>query len=117
MSISTLINRTCHLHLRDESGTLDDYGNDLPSVTVTATVCEIQPRRANEDDNQGELSDDDYVAYFIPGTDLSTADAVVVAGETFELVGKPPVWRSPRTGENVYVAAYVRRTAGSEDAS
>ena len=119
MSIATLISRNCTLLLRDESGTVDDYGNDIPSVTLLATVCELQPRRANEGDAAEEISEDDYVAYFLPGTDLSTADAVAMTdtGETFEFVGKPPVWRNPRTGANVYVEAFIRRTAGSEDAS
>lgn len=117
MSIATLINRDCTLLLRDDSGTVDDYGNDIASVTTVATVCELQPRRSNEDNGAGEVSDDDYVAYFLPGTDLSTADAVVVDSETFEFVGKPPVWRSPRTQANVYVEAFVSRIAGSGDAS
>jgi len=102
--------------LRETSGT-DDYGNETKADTTVATVCELQPRRAVEGDSAEEISEDDFVAYFLPGQDLSTADALVVDGETYEFVAKPPTWRNPASGLNVYTHANVRRVAGAEDAS
>lgn len=116
MSIAALINRSCVLLRRDVSGT-DDYGNDTTTDTAIETVCEIQPRRANEDDRTEEVSEDDYVAWFLPTEDLTTADALVVDGATYEFVGHPPTWRNPRTQAEAFTEAYVRRIAGAEDGS
>ena len=91
----------------------------MVSETTEETVCELQPRRATEGDNAGEIAEGEFTAYFMPDLDLTTADGLVLTdtGEAFEFVGKPPTWRYPSTGANGYTAAYVKRTAGSEDAS
>lgn len=114
MPIENLINRECVLLLRSPSGSTDEYGNELVVETLVSTVCELQPRRVDEAGDEGEVSDDDYVAYFLP-RDLSTADAVVVDGATYEFTGKPPVRRNPRTGTDIYAKAFVRRIAGAGD--
>lgn len=118
MSLTQLLNQTGYLLARNESGTLDDYGNDVPDEVVTAISCEIQQRRRDEDADEGETSQADWLGIFAADTDLTTADAVAVNGMgTFELVGAPwPVY-NPRTREVSHVEATLRRTAGAEDAS
>lgn len=102
---------------RSSTGATDDRGDAVPDTDEVATVCELQQERRQEKDQQGELSDTQWVAYFLPGEDLSTADALIVDGQEFELVGDPWQARSPRTQEVSHVEVTLRRTAGSEDAS
>lgn len=118
MSLTSLINRPCLLIRRSESGDTDDYGNDIATETIVATVCEIQQIRRTEPATEGELSQGDWVAFFLPGTALDTSDAIEVDGlGTFELVGGPWVVRNPRTQQESHVEASLRRTAGAEDLS
>lgn len=116
MSIETLINRECLLLQRESTGTTDELGNETKTDSVTATVVELQPRTADEGTSTEEISADDFTAFFLPSEDLTTADAIVVDGLTYEFVGKPPTWRSPLTALS-YIEAPVRRVAGAGDGS
>lgn len=114
MSLSKLLNRTCTLILRDLSGTVDDYGNPVPSERTITTVCELQQRQRTEPGDQGEVSDTTWLLVLPAGTTIDTGDAVEVAGERYELVGAPWPARNPRTGLESHVEATVRRTAGGQ---
>lgn len=121
MSVSQLLNRDCTVISRSFSGGEDAYGNEVPEEALVSTVCELQPRareRAQgERNDQGEVSDDLYTAFFAPDEDLTTADAIVVDGFTYELVGSPWVARNPRSQVTTHIEVTVRRTAGAEDVS
>lgn len=117
MSLSTLISRPCVIVYRSESGDTDDYGNDLPTETRVDSVCEVQQVRRDEPGDQGETSDTRWDGFFLPGTDLRTADAVEVEGiGTFELVGDP--WEADSGSSGVHHAeASLRLVRGSDEAS
>lgn len=90
----------------------------MPGETELPAVCEIQQRRREEQGDQGEVSDAEWVGFFLPGTPLDTGDSVEVPGEgVFELVGAPWHARNLRTQQESHVEATLRRTAGAEDAS
>lgn len=118
MSLTQLINRPCVLLVRSATGTTDDYGNVIPSEGTVQTVCEAQPRSAVEPELASELSDEDWAAFFLPADAayLNAASGVWIPelGE-FEVIGRPPNWRNPRTEDFKYVQANLKRTAGAED--
>jgi hypothetical protein len=113
--LSQLINRPCTITRRSESGVEDAYGNDVPEETVVETVCELQQQRRDEPDQQGEVSDALWIAFFLPGTAVHTGDVLTVDGEQYEVVGDPWHPRNPRTQAEGQVEATLRRTAGSDD--
>lgn len=118
MSLTQLINRTCTIIRRSESGATDDFGNDLPTETEEDTVCEVQQQRRTEGEADEEIAEGDWLGIFPAGTDLRTGDAVRVDGiGTFELVGDPWPARNPRSQTESHVEASLRRTAGSYDES
>jgi hypothetical protein len=81
------------------------------------TVCELQQARRDEQEDSGEVSRDTWTVFFQADEDVETGDAVVVDGQTFELIGDPWQARNPRTGTESHIEATARRTAGAEDAS
>lgn len=117
MSITSLINRTCTIVSRSAGGDVDEYGGEVLTETSTTTVCELQQRRADERELQGESSDDRWIAFLNPDEEIETADILIVDGQKFEVVGDPWVARNPRTRENSHIEVQLRRTAGSEDGS
>lgn len=121
MPLATLLNQTCWIVTRPGSGDGDSYYGDQADETdptAVETVCEVQQRRRDEDEAQGELSSGTWDGFFPAGTDLNTASAVIVEGEgTFELVGDPWRARNPRTQVFGQVEATLIRTAGPEDAA
>lgn len=116
MPVATLINRSCTL-LRRSEGDADDYGNEVATDTPVSTVCEIQQRQRDEDDQMGELSDTLWTVFFLPTETVDTGDGLVVDGETYEMVGEPWVARNPMTQTNSHIEAVMRRTAGPGDSS
>jgi hypothetical protein len=116
--LASLINRKCTIFRRSPSGSSDDYGNAIKTETAVETLCEIQQRSRDERDDQGELSDTLWNAYFPAGTALRTGDEVRVDGiGYFELVGDPWPARNPRTQAESHLEATLRRTAGDEEGS
>lgn len=120
MTLSSLISRPCTIIRRVSSSDVDEYGNEEPDEETVETVCEAQPTRIAEPAAGDEVSDEDWTGFFLPGdaTTLTTADAVWVDGlGTFEIVGRPPTLRNPRTGIDAFVQVRLRRTAGAETGS
>lgn len=119
MSIAKLLSLSATLITRREGEDEDAYGAKKPDVEETSVRCELQQvplRRSGEPDEGGEASDTLWTGFFPAGTDLRTADAVVVEGRgKFELVGEPWHARNPRTGQESHLEAKLRRTAGSDD--
>lgn len=116
MSLSTLINRPCTILRRTASAAVDDYFNEIPTVTEVPAVVELQQIQRTEPDVEGEFSDTRWLAIFPPDTALTTGDAIVVDGQTYELEGDPWDVRNPRLGAASHVEATVCLTAGAEDA-
>lgn len=117
MPVTTLINRDCAILRRSASGETDDYGNETRTDTIVPTACELQQRSRDEEDDQGELSDTLWTAFFLPDEDIETGDALVVDGHVYEMVGSP--WRAkhPLTQVVSHIEATLRRTAGDGEAS
>lgn len=113
--LSQIINRPCTLLRRAPLGGDDGYGNEIETDDALTTVVEIQQRRRDETDDA--LSDEDWVAFFLPGEDVRSGDAIVVDGHKFEVIGDPWPARNPRTQTESHVECSLRRTAGPEDAS
>jgi hypothetical protein len=119
VTLSQLLSTPCTIVRRSASGTTDEHGNDIPSETTAATVCELQlqPTRASgEPSSAGELSNTLWDLFLPTGTDIRTGDAVVVRGQEYELVGDP--WDATTGSASMHhVEATVRRTVGAEDES
>lgn len=108
--LSALINRPATLVIRVDSGEVDDYGNAVLSETTVETVAELQQRRRDEPEGQGETSETDWVLFLPAGTALTTADTVTVEPlGTFEVVGDPWPARNPRTRVESHVECSVRK--------
>lgn len=115
MALANLLNRTCTITRRSTSASEDDYGNAIDSQTNVQTVCEIQQRSRDEQDDQGETSDTLWLLVLPAGTAIDTSDKVSVPGMgEFEMVGAPWPARNPRTQQESHVEATLRRTAGPE---
>lgn len=115
--LAQLINRQCQIVRRSQSSDLDDYGNEIPGEEIVETVCELQQRRRDEPGGEGETSDTEWVAFFLPEADLDTGDGLIVDGVVYEVTGDPWSARNPRTQAESHIEATLRRTAGSEEAS
>lgn len=110
--IAAPLTRSCTILRRTDSGDENDYGDPIAGdPDQITTVCELQQRQRDEGDQQGELSDTHWNLYLPAGTELGSADTVIVDGQAFELVGDPwPAW--DRTVQRVdHIEATVRRTA------
>lgn len=117
-SPADLINRTCWITRRSESDDTDDFGNEIPTETVTQSVCEVQQQRREEPGDEGELSDTTWVGFFLPTEVLNSGDSVSVEGiGSFELVGDPWTARWPDAQVDSHVEATLRRTEGPADGS
>lgn len=109
------MNRPCTLLQRSEGETEDDYGNPIPVETAVETVCEIQQQQRFEREDADELAESRWLLILPIEQSVNTGDAVVVDGETYELVGDPWRVRNPRTGIHSHIEATVRRTSGPGD--
>jgi hypothetical protein len=111
------VNRPCTLILRSKSGNVDRYGDDKPGEQFVPSVWEIQQKQRTET-VEGQVSEAEWLAIFLPGTVLDTGDGVVDDElGTFELTGAPWPARNPRTQQESHVEATAKRVAGSGDLS
>lgn len=110
--LSQLLNRPCTITSRTASGEIDESGDETYTPTTVETVCELQQRRRDEPDAQGEFSDTDWLIFLPAGTAIDTSDTVTVDGVTYEVVGDPWPARNPRTQTVSHVEASLRK-AGS----
>lgn len=118
MPLSTLLNRPCTILHQLPSADEDEYGNEIPDESATETVCEVQQRRRDEPEAQGETSETEWLGIFPAGTALRTGDTVSVEGlGELEVFGDAWPARNPRTRQDSHVEATLRMNRGSEDAS
>lgn len=117
--LSELINQTCWIVTRPGSGDGDSYYGaeaDETAATAVETVCEIQQRRRDEPNAEGELSKTDWLGIFPLDVVLKSSSAVVTEDRgTFELEGDPwKVW-DPFAQQYDHVEADLVRVSGPED--
>jgi len=117
VSLATLLNNPVQIIRRSESGSVDEYGNDIPDEMLVETVCELQQTRRDEQDDQGETSETTWLLILPAGTEIRTGDQVTADGMVFELAGDGWAARNPRTGVQSHVEATLKKTSGTEDAS
>lgn len=115
MSLAALLNRPITVIRRSTSGSTDDFGNDQPTESLIQTVGELQQRRRDEPDAEGELSDTQWTLFLPAGTDIATGDAIVCDGLIYELVGDPWDVRNPRLQAQSHIECTLRRTTSSTD--
>lgn len=99
MSILTRYMTTpCTIVRRIDSGEQDVYGDEIEGESTFDTVCDLQQRRREEPEGAGELSVTEWLLIAPVDVDLTTGDAVIVAGAEYEVVGEPARLRelSPR---------------------
>lgn len=113
MSLASLINRPCVLRHRTGGTMVDRDGNEIPEVVEIDTVCELQQRQRRE--NEEQIGDATWVAFFRPGETIGSGDEVVVDGVVYQVEGDPWPVRSPRVGTLHHVEATLRRMAGALD--
>lgn len=90
MSLRTLMNRPCTIVYRDTGTETDDYGDPVVTETTVETSCELQQKTREEPPLEGETSVTEWNVYFWDiSLELYTADALIVDGDTYELVGIP----------------------------
>ena len=108
--LSNLLNRPCVLHRPTGTVTEDAYGNSTATRVDVATVGELQQRRRDEPEGQGETSESDWVLFLPAGTEVTTADTVTVdpLGD-FEFVGQPWPVRNPRTQQESHLECSVKK--------
>jgi hypothetical protein len=84
---------------RAPSGQVDEYGNDIMSVT-RATVPNVVfvPAGSSENVSFADQSTQSETFYMPYGTDVSVLDAIEFNGDTYEVNGSPDIWSSPFSG-------------------
>lgn len=117
MSLAELTQRPCTIIRRsvDDNAAEDSHGNKIPTENQVETTCYFQQDQRLERAEDDELGESKGLAIFRADEALHTGDAVVLDGETYELVGDP--WRveNPRTQTTSHVEVTLRRTAGPGD--
>jgi hypothetical protein len=113
--LANRLRRQVTIQHHTESGELDVYGNDIPTVVEVNTVGELQQK--SRDEAGDALSQTDWRLYLPAQTPIDTNDVVLVDGEAFEVVGDPWQAFNPRTGDYEHVEVSLRRTSGEEIAA
>ncbi len=113
MSLGTFINQPCTIVTRT-ADTADTYGDITKTETSTASLCELQPSGSSSSPSESEVEGGNigvtkWRLYLEGGVSLNSDDAIVIDGETYELVGDAEVRRNSRTGLDEYTVAHVRR--------
>lgn len=111
MSVVTdLMTIPCSIVRRSNTGDVDDYGTPEQTESFVETVCEIQQVTSDEPPASGEVARTMWKAWFPPGLDIRTGDALITGNRTYEIVGDPAEWRDPDTQQDWYIEVEVART-------
>lgn len=91
----------------------DQFGNDVYTPTsVTVTDCVIWPRGSTEDAQGRDTITTGVAVLMQPGTAVAGIDAVLIAGQRYEVDGDPQTFRSPFTGRDPGVLLNLTRITG-----
>lgn len=107
--LANYLNQSCQIINRSMSVDRDDYGDEIPAETTTVVNGYIEQRGSSE---SADVTETTHFVMFPANTEIDAGDAVVVAGETFEIVGEPWVVNNPRTGVVSHVQADAKKTNG-----
>ena len=113
MSLASLINRPVTLRHKTGGTSIDRDGNEIPEVVEIDTVCELQQRQRRE--NEEQIGDATWVAFFLPGETIGSGDELVVDNVVYQVEGDPWPARNPRTQQASHIEATLRRMAGALD--
>jgi hypothetical protein len=113
--LANRLRRNVTIQHHTESGEMDVYGNDIPTVVEVKVKGELQQRSREE--AEGTISQTNWVLFLPAKTPIDTNDVVLVDDESFEVVGDPWQAFNPRTGEYEHVEVSLRRTSGEEIAA
>lgn len=100
--------------LRPGSSTRDSHGNDVPGPDVETPVdhCAVWPTGTSEQ-IQGQDQVQDHVQVLFPyGTSVLATDRLLVRGDVYQVVGRPPSWKSPFTATTAGVEVQAERVTG-----
>lgn len=118
MPLAQLINRPVVIESRAASGELDEGGAEVDDVISFETVAELQPRSVSEPTMHPDVSDSDWIGWFFPidAEYLDSGSVIWAPGlGDYEVVGKSPTWRNPRTQSDEFVEVKLNRVAGPGD--
>ena len=107
-----LMTETVYLRTRAEGTDFDDYGNPIPGEPTDAECAAwYEPMSSREAADRQQQQTYGYVVFLPLAADLDGADAVVIEGEEYEVIGEPQ--RQP-SGFIVdgYQRATVQRVTG-----
>jgi hypothetical protein len=107
--LANYLNQTCQIINRSMSIDRDEYGDEIPAETTTITTGFIEQRGSSESDDVTETT---HFVMFPPTTEIDAGDAVVIEGETFEIIGEPWVVNNPRTGVVSHIQADAKKSNG-----
>lgn len=100
--------QTVSLVKRVKSGT-DSFGNDVYTMTSTDVLGAYAPGGSTEQVQGQDVVVTQPTVYLPAGTDVSSVDAIDVAGQRFEVDGLPNNWQNPFTGWRPGVEVKLRR--------
>jgi hypothetical protein len=97
-------------------GTLDEYGNDVPSETVISTVGFMERGRKmgmTEAEREGWIEESAMMLILAAGTPVHAEDVVFVDGVSYSVSGEPWNVMNPRLGAVDHMELTVIRTVGA----
>lgn len=109
MSLATMLDETCTIISRAQTGAVDRYNSPTWVETSTAGVaCYIEQTQPKELTIGRETQIADFLGAFLADTVLDGSDRVIQGTHTYEVIGPPwEVW-NPRTASVDHIEANLR---------
>jgi hypothetical protein len=113
--VKRLLNLDAIIVTVTDSGTPDAYGDPTTETTTTEAKCWIT-RRGNQAASAEEVGGADWqidtlAIYFPAGTAVAGRDQVTVRDVTYDVLGPPHTHIDPRSGNEQYMSAAIRRVS------
>ncbi len=110
MTLAALLNQSCTITTRTDSGTVDRYGNPAQTEASTATTCYCEQRtRTESKDGKGEVQQEEWLVVLPAGTTVNGLDQITVGSLVLEVVGPPWPVRNPRTQAESHIECTARK--------
>lgn len=90
----------------------DSFGNDVYTESTSAVWAVYAPGSSTEQVQGRDTVTTTATIYLDAGTDVAAIDAVIVAGQRFEVDGAPTTWSSPLTGWTPGIEVRLRGVVG-----
>lgn len=98
--------------VRRTKGAPDSLGNDTWTEGASPAKAIYSPGGSSEQIQGRDTVVTTATVYLEPSADVRYIDAVIVAGQRFEIDGEPITWTSPFTAWTPGVEVHLRRAAG-----